>query len=165
MFYIEVFIATSTPLALSSVITNSKSVKGLPDFSIASAYVNKTGKCFLLLVENNLFTQSASDSPPVFFHDIIKRIFCSLVKIVWFFTVTLQIPNTKWKKQQHTNGPLLIFSSEGIYDEGRFKRLYWKWRHQSQIIMSLLSPYVCLDGLTRQFSIDENFPFTWLAKR
>ena len=67
MFYIEVFIATSTPLALSSVITNSKSVKGLPDFSIASAYVNKTGKCFLSLVENNLFTQSASDSPPVFF--------------------------------------------------------------------------------------------------
>ena len=67
MFYIEVFIVTSIPLALSSLITNSKSVKGLPDFSIASAYVTKTGKCFLSLVENNLFTQSASDSLPVCF--------------------------------------------------------------------------------------------------
>ena len=46
---------TSTPLALSSLIRNSKSVQGLPDFIIANAFVNKTGKCFLLLVESNFF--------------------------------------------------------------------------------------------------------------
>ena len=83
---------TSSPLALSSLIRNSMSVKGLPDF-IYSEYI-----CECIKKKEQLFRLICFwFTSRFFFHDIISSIFWSLVKMVWLFTVTLQIPDMKWK--------------------------------------------------------------------
>ena len=50
-FLLRYVLPTSAPLALSSLIRNSKTVKDLQDFIIVNAFVNKTGKCFILLLQ------------------------------------------------------------------------------------------------------------------
>ena len=55
-FLLSYELPTSTPYALSRLIRDSKSVKGLPDFIIGNEFANKAGKCFLLLVESDFFT-------------------------------------------------------------------------------------------------------------
>ena len=45
-FLLRYVLPTSAPLALSSLIRNSKTVKDLQDFIIVNAFVNKTGVLF-----------------------------------------------------------------------------------------------------------------------
>ena len=105
-FLLRYVLPTSTRLALSSLIINSEFVKGLPDFIIANAFGNTTGKCFLLLEESNFFAWSASDSPPVLSFVILLN---ASFALWWKWSDCLQwicrFP-TRNEKQPYTNGLL-----------------------------------------------------------
>ena len=156
MFSLRYVLPTFTPLALSSLIINSKSAKGLPDFIIANAFVNKIGKCSLSLVESN------------FLLDLL------LIHLQFFLS---------WYYWKH----FLLFGENGliVYTDFADSQHEMKNSHiqmgcfwsppQKGYTMKEV-PNVCNGSrhtknkslcpyFRHEFSIDENFAFTWLAKR